>query len=130
MVVGLGVVNLGYSIGVFNSMHPTLFGVLGISKKDADDIWIKYVQGICSLGTALGSLFTGPLARFGKKNCMHIANLIVIIGGSLTLVANIYVILAGRFLFGFGAGMFAAYVPSFINEITPVELRSSFGSST
>lgn len=75
------------------------------------------------MGAACGCLFTGPLARFGKKNCLHIANVIVIIGSGLTLVAIKEVMLAGRFIFGFGAGAFSAFVPSFINEITPVELR-------
>lgn len=68
--------------------------------------------------------------RYGKKNCIHVANLIIIIGCSLTLIKIKEVVAAGRFLFGLAAGAFSVFVPSFINEITPTELKGPFGSST
>ncbi len=52
------------------------------------------------------------------------------IGCSLTLVKIKEVVVAGRFIFGLGAGAFSVFVPSFINEITPTELKGPIGSST
>ena len=43
LVVGIGVINFGFSIGVFNSMHPTLMGVLGITNKEERTNWEKYL---------------------------------------------------------------------------------------
>ena len=40
------------------------------------------------------------------------------------------VVLAGRFLFGLAGGAFSVFVPSFINEVTPTELKGPFGSAT
>jgi MFS family permease len=37
---------------------------------------------------------------------------------------------AGRFIFGLSAGAFSVFVPSFINEITPVELKGPCGTAT
>jgi len=39
-------------------------------------------------------------------------------------------VVAGRFIFGVGTGAFSVFVPSFINELTPTELKGPFGSAT
>jgi MFS family permease len=82
------------------------------------------------LGAAIGSLTAGPFVKYGKKNCIHIANLIVIIGAALTLVQKKEILVVGRFLYGLAAGSFTVFVPSYISEITPTELRGPFGSAT
>ena len=68
--------------------------------------------------------------RFGKKNCIIASNLIIVIGCALTLVKVKEVVVAGRFLFGLATGAFSVFVPSFINEVTPTELKGPIGSST
>jgi len=85
---------------------------------------------ISSIGMAVGALSSGPLTKFGKKNCIHATNLIVILGCGLCLVRSLGVVLAGRFLYGLAGGAFSVFVPSFINEVTPTELKGPFGSST
>ncbi len=52
------------------------------------------------------------------------------IGCVLCLIKNIYVVTIGRFLFGLSAGAFSVFVPSYINEVTPTELKGPFGSAT
>ena len=101
-----------------------------IKEQEDQDLWIKLVVTLCSLGAAIGSLTAGPFTKYGKKNCIHAANVIVVIGCSLTLVKIKEVVVAGRFIFGLGAGAFSVFVPSFINEITPTELKGPIGSST
>ena len=61
---------------------------------------------------------------------MHVTNLIVIVGAGLSLIKNIPAIVAGRFLYGLAAGIFSVYVPAFINELSPTELRGPLGSWT
>ncbi len=85
---------------------------------------------LCSLGAAIGSLTAGPFTKFGKKNCIHVSNLLLVVGCSLTLVKNNVVVVIGRFIQGLSAGTFSVFVPSFINEITPTELKGPIGSST
>ena len=52
------------------------------------------------------------------------------VGCTLTLVKNKPVVVIGRFIQGLSAGTFSVFVPSFINEITPTELKGPIGSST
>jgi MFS family permease len=86
-VVGIGVLNFGYSIGVFNSMQVAFLRVFGYDDNDKDgDKVVTAMTTIASVGMAVGALFSGPLTRFGKKNCIHVTNLIVILGCGLCLV--------------------------------------------
>jgi MFS family permease len=115
---------------VFNSMQKDFLGVFDIYKPADRDFWVSLITTLCSLGGAIGSLTSGPFMKYGKKNCILVTNVIVIIGASLTLVKIKEVVAAGRFIYGLGAGAFSVFVPSFINEITPTELKGPFGSAT
>jgi len=130
MVIGLGAVNFGYSIGVFNSMQKDFQGTFDIHLQSDRDFWVPVITTLCSLGAAIGSLTSGPLMKIGKKNCIHLCNAVVILGATLTLVKNLPTVAVGRFLYGLAAGAFSVFVPSFINEITPTELKGPFGSAT
>ena len=131
-VVGIGAINFGYAIGVFNSMQDdfiVVFGYYTDSKSDKEKI-LTAMTTISSVGMAIGALFSAPFTKFGKKNCIHFTNILVIIACGLCLVKKLGVVLAGRFLYGVAGGAFSVFVPSFINEVTPVELKGPFGSST
>jgi MFS family permease len=84
----------------------------------------------CTVGLAAGAFGAGPFTKFGKKNCIHVTNLFVIIGCGLQLIKSIGTVLAGRFIFGVSTGAFSVFVPSFINEITPTELKGPYGAIT
>jgi MFS family permease len=130
LVVGVGVVNFGYSIGVFNSLMLDWLIVYQIDGKDNRDNWSSLITTVLSIGLAIGCLTTGPLVRFGKKNCIHFANIFLAIGCGMTLIRIKEVAAAGRFIQGLAAGSFTVFVPSFINELTPTELKGPFGSAT
>lgn len=132
MVVGLGVLNFGYAIGVFNSMQTSFLIVFGyaLEEKSVRDFWTTAMTTVASVGMAVGALGAGPFTKYGKKTCIHVNNIIVVLGCTLCLFKNIGVVLTGRFFYGVSGGAFSVFVPSFINEITPVELKGQFGSST
>jgi MFS family permease len=130
--VGIGSINFGYGIGVFNSMQDDfifVFGYSAKSKSEKDEI-LTTMTTITLVGMGIGALFSGPFMKFGKKNCILFANIFVIIGCSLCLIKRFEVVLAGRFLFGVAGGAFSVFVPSFINEVAPVELKGPIGSLT
>ncbi len=79
---------------------------------------------------AIGALGSAPFTKFGKKICIHITNFVVMIACGLQQVKRLEVILAGRFLYGICGGAFSVFVPSFINEVIPIELKGYFGCST
>lgn len=122
-VLGLGAVQYGYSIGVYNAMQND-FEYLFQWKKEDVSLWNGLITSVCAAGSAVGSLFAGtPADMFGKKNCIHGTNFLLIAGVGMTMVKNEYWILGGRFLFGLSAGAFSVFVPSFINELAPNELK-------
>ncbi len=130
LTVGIGAMNFGYSVGVFNSL---MFDFLRfVFNKDIvdKDFWSQLLTGICTLGAAVGALSSGSLTNYGKKKCIHFANIVLIIGCLLTLFQNIYIVVIGRLIFGLAAGSFTVFVPSFINELTPIELKGPYGSAT
>ncbi len=81
-VVGIGAVNFGYAIGVFNSMQVAFPRVFEFSDADKDNV-VKAMTTITSIGMAVGALSSGPLTRFGKKNCIHATNLLVLLACGL-----------------------------------------------
>ena len=97
---------------------------------------------LVQIGGTLGSLTAGAFTKYGKKRCIHIANLISIIGCILIISSGpyglkdyypadgtgyLYLLLIGRFIYGIGAGCFTVFVNSFISEVSPNELTGPMG---
>lgn len=57
-------------------------------------------------------------------------NLIVIIGGLLTLVDNVTVFIIGRAIYGVAAGGYSVFCPKYISEVSPSELKGPLGCLT
>ncbi len=51
--------------------------------------------------------------KYGKKNCLLLANGCVLVGAGITLVENEIAIIIGRFIYGLATGSFSVLVPSF-----------------
>jgi len=111
-----------------------LVDFLGVFKieKDDENFWKGAVTAITSVGAMIGCLFCGPVSqKLGKKLSIHLANVLVVIGCVLPVISiNRYLMLAGRFITGLSAGAFSVFVPSFINEIAPIELKGPCGTAT
>lgn len=65
---------------------------------------------------------------FGKWNCIIIANVLLCIGVSLTLINEFWVLCTGRFFYGLAVGGFSVYCPKFIAEVTPTEIKGPAGA--
>jgi MFS family permease len=65
------------------------------------------------------------MQRYSKWTMLMSMNGVVIIGSLVSLVDNIYVICLGRFVQGLAMGGFTVYVPNFINETVPIELKGT-----
>jgi predicted MFS family arabinose efflux permease len=48
-----------------------------------------------------------------------IITIIAATGGGITLIANIYTLLVGRFIIGLAVGLYSSICPLFINELSP-----------
>ena len=70
---------------------------------------------------------SGLIMGLGRWKCIMLMNLIVIIGGLLTLVDNMTIFIIGRALYGIAAGGYSVFCPKFISEVTPSELKGPLG---
>ena len=86
LTVGIGAINFGYSIGVFNSLMYDFLMVFGYTNNKDQDFWSSLLTTICSLGAFAGALTAGPFVKFGKKTCIHVNNIILTIGCVLCLI--------------------------------------------
>lgn len=81
--------------------------------------------------------------KYGKKNCILVANVLVIIGAGVTTIRAEPAIVVGRFIYGLATGSFSVLVPSFsnktpkfliilciVNEVAPTELKGPLGAVT
>lgn len=83
------------------------------------------------VGIALGSIFGGNLARFGRRKMYLIFSFIGIIGCVLSTFPNLAVMSFGRLVYGFCAGIFCVMGPRIMNETVPQHLMDmGFNSST
>ena len=79
-------------------------------------------------GAACGALLGARIANLGRRKALILTNLLVAIGCGVTLIKQMGAICAGRFVWGFSAGVFAVIVPMFINEVSPVSYSGSLGA--
>ena len=48
--------------------------------------WSTIITSACTLGSAVGAIFSGPVARIGKHKAILLTNILVILGAGLTLI--------------------------------------------
>ena len=59
-----------------------------------------------------------------------LANVILIIGVSITLINNFILLCIGRFIYGVSVGAFSVFCPKYIAETAPVEIKGPAGALT
>ncbi|KAG2174486.1 hypothetical protein INT44_006749 [Umbelopsis vinacea] len=125
----------GYDTGVISSVlvMPTFFTDLGIDPK-AQSAYVADVKGnvvaLLQAGCCAGALLINVFAdRWGRKFAIVFSSIIFTIGGILQTVAtNMSMMLAGRFIAGFGVGANSMLVPMYVAEIAPRKLRGRLGT--
>ena len=86
LTVGIGAINFGYSLGVFNSLMFDFLNVFEIIDPKSRDSWSALLTAVCQLGAAVGSLSAGAFVKYGKKNCIHVNNILLSVGCALCLI--------------------------------------------
>ena len=131
LLVVLGVVVVagllfGYDQGVIS-------GALGGIERhfSLSSILIEVVTSWVTLGALGGSLLGGYLAdHYGRKKAVLIAGLLFIAGALLQAFApNVFLLVVGRLVVGFGVGVAAVAAPLYGAELAPAAHRGRFVSA-
>ena len=77
------------------------------------------------IGATVITTFSGSVADWlGRRPMLVISSALYFLGGLVMLWApNVYVLLLGRLLDGFGVGLAVTLVPLYISETAPTEIR-------
>ena len=92
---------------------------------------VEVVTSWVTLGALGGSLLGGYLAdHYGRRRAVLIAGLLFIIGALLQAFApNVFLLVAGRLVVGFGVGVAAVAAPLYGSELAPAAHRGRFVSA-
>lgn len=97
----------------------------------AEDIQAKsWIGSSMTVGALVGALISGPAAQFlGRKNALIFYGIPFTIGWfCLKMADSVALLIVGRVITGFSAGLFSGTAPSYIVEISVVETRGLLGA--
>jgi MFS family permease len=129
LTVTVGMFQFGYTISSFNSIAQDFFYFNNWDKGSLLNTWGAQIVTTCTNTGAMTACLCAPsLMGFGKWRMILATNIVVIVGAGVCMVNNFYVICIGRFILGMSAGAFTVFVPKFVNELSPVEMKGFYGS--
>lgn len=81
---------------------------------------------IYTIGSMVGSLFTGPICdQFGRRAGMATGSLLIMVGAAVqTSARNDRYLLGGRFVLGFGVAIGTSAAPTYALELAPPQWRA------
>ena len=80
------------------------------------------------MGCSISALFAGGLCKYGKLKMIKMASLLMIVAVAMTMFDfNLWFLAFARFVYGLAIGAYTIFVPKFINETTPTELKGPYG---
>mmetsp|Transcript_102 Transcript_102/g.199 ORF Transcript_102/g.199 Transcript_102/m.199 type:complete len:203 (-) Transcript_102:838-1446(-) len=128
LTISCGTIQFGYSIGSWNTVNAAFVHYKGWDSDKGSEFQTQ-AQSITTLGSAFGALFSGPVLKIGRWNCIILTNFFVILGAVFALfVDHEYLVLLGRFLYGFACGCYSVFCPKYISEVSPIEIKGPAGA--
>ena len=117
--ISIGYYVFGYEVGVFNSIQGNVAFDLNWTGTD-EKTYVTIVSVMIAIGAVFGAAVSGKVtAAVGRKWAFIIFDCIMIVGISITFIANTAAMIIGRFICGFSVGAYVALTPLFIHEIMP-----------
>lgn len=124
--IGMGCV-LGWTAPAFDDMDR----IDSEPHIKSDDKEIKsWIGSSMTLGALVGALSSGPIAQlFGRKIALITYGIPMVVGWFLIFIAkSVPLIMIGRILTGICAGLISGTAPSYVVEISTVEIRGLLGT--
>lgn len=127
LICCLASIQYGFHMSELNAPAKYIRLSLGLSQSQ-----LGLVTAVFSIGGLTSSTFASYLStNYGLKPSFLATSVSYIIGSFIESRADSYLwLLFGRFLSGLGGGLAIVYVPIYVNDVSPVELRGVLGSMT
>ncbi|CAE7199104.1 unnamed protein product [Rhizoctonia solani] len=119
----LGSILFGYDLGIIASVLPSENFLDTVGHPSDNEIGL--ITSLFLLGAFFGSAPSGVIAdSIGRRKAIVVGCIVFIIGGTLqTAAQNLSMMMAGRFLAGWGVGQLAHLAPLFQSEIAHSSIR-------
>ncbi|CAE6440057.1 unnamed protein product [Rhizoctonia solani] len=119
----LGSILFGYDLGIIASVLPSETFLETVGHPSENEIGL--ITSLFLLGAFFGSAPSGVIAdAIGRRKAIVVGCIIFIIGGTLqTAAQSLRMMMAGRFLAGWGVGQLAHLAPLFQSEIAHSSIR-------
>ena len=76
------------------------------------------------VGLCAGAMFGGKIILIGRRKTMLLFNLVGIIGVTMTLIQQYWLLLLGRVIYGLAVGVESVCMPRYIEEYVPLRKYS------
>nr|VDD39037.1 unnamed protein product [Brassica oleracea] len=118
-----GSFSFGVAVGYTSGAEIGIMQDMGLSIAE-----FSAFGSFCTLGAAVGALFTGKMAiMLGRRGTMWVSNILCITGWlSIAFAKDVLWLDFGRISSGIGIGLISYVVPVYIAEITPKHVRGTF----
>lgn len=126
--IGMGAV-LGWTSPAFDSMRDNA-SVPRLQDSEDDKSARTWIGSSMTLGALVGALISGPMAQFlGRKKALIIYGIPFTIGWLvLAFAQSVSILILGRVIVGFSAGLFSGTAPSYVVEISIISIRGLLGA--
>ena len=130
--VAIGTISTAYGLAVIGSTvgQPNFYTYFNLATEGEPGYshtsnLIGALNGVNSGGAGIGCGFNAWSSDYvGRKRTMQIGSLIMIVGGALCAGAvDMAMLLVGRFIAGFAAGVLACVTPMYQAEVSTPETR-------
>ncbi|XP_023331048.1 glucose transporter type 1 isoform X1 [Eurytemora carolleeae] len=137
----LGMFYFGYNTGVINAPEDSIKQFIIDTHKshynvtltnDGRDAIYTLIVSMFVVGGMVGAMIGGTIAdKLGRKRGLILSQVMGLLGGIITAISKPLfsweVLLVGRLLVGFTAGLNTVVAPLYLSEIAPVNLRGGIG---
>lgn len=125
-VAACGYFAFGFASAYTSPAQSGIMDDLGLSIAE-----YSFFASIMTFGGMIGALISGKVAEFfGRRVTMWLLDLLFILGWcSITFGKRAWWLDAGRLLIGVGVGINLYVAPIYISEVTPKNIRGSFGAA-
>lgn len=115
----------GYATPSANQLSETLNAKYGWTTDSEKALHQSFIGSSVVVGMAVGAFCAGKLIQSGRRRAMLLTTYLGVLGVSLIMIENFYVLLLGRVIFGFTAGSQACIVVRMIDEYVPQSIQST-----
>ncbi|KAI9292980.1 general substrate transporter [Neoconidiobolus thromboides FSU 785] len=134
LIVSLGGINAGYSIGISNLM----ISIISDCDKTlnciyvGDDLMWGFIIGVLALGAIVGAVLSSQLIfKFGFKLLFYIQVLFFVLGELILVFSyNNAMLVISRFILGVSCGLITVALPTYLVQIATIKYRNIISSLT